>query len=154
MLKQCAQEYVTCYALATLPNCVRVAILNGYVMGAGVGLTWHSQIRIATENTMFAMPETGIGYFTDCGGAFFLPRIRDDPCLGLFIALTGFRVKGKDMIKYGLATHFVPQERLPALQDELKKITEDTDIEKIVSDHTESVTDDEIPNIDEIRQIF
>ena len=64
---------------------------------------------------MFAMPETGIGYFTDCGGAYFLPRIRNDPGLGLYIALTGFRVKGKDMIKYGLATHFVSSENLPEL---------------------------------------
>ena len=78
-------------------------------MGGGVGLTWHSPIRIATDNSLFAMPETAIGFFTDVGGGYFLPRIKDgDFSLGLYLALTGHRVKGRDLVKYGLATHYVP----------------------------------------------
>ena len=63
-------------------------------MGAGVGLTWHSPVRIATENSVYAMPETAIGYFTDVGASYFLPRImQNDICLGLFVGLTGHRLK-------------------------------------------------------------
>ena len=77
-------------------------------MGAGVGLSWHSPIRIATENTIFAMPETSIGFFTDMGTGYFFPRINSgDTSLGLYMALTGMRVKSKDTLKYGIATHFV-----------------------------------------------
>jgi len=85
-------------------------------MGGGVGLTWHSPVRIATDHSMFAMPETAIGFFTDVGGSYFLPRIRNgDFSLGLYLGLTGFRVKGRDLVKYGLATHYVPQENMPHL---------------------------------------
>jgi len=63
-------------------------------MGGGVGLTWHSPIRVATDSTMYAMPETAIGFFTDVGGSYFLPRIKNgDISLGLFLGLTGHRLK-------------------------------------------------------------
>ena len=59
-------------------------------MGAGVGLIWHSPIRIATDTTVYAMPETQIGFFTDNGGAYFLTRINGgDISLGMYLALTG-----------------------------------------------------------------
>ena len=101
----------------------RIAILNGIVMGAGVGIMWHSQVKIATEATMYAMPETTIGFFPDNGASYFLSRINNnDISLGLFVALTGFRVKGEDLIKFGLATHFVKDENLDSLQTTLKKM--------------------------------
>ena len=57
---------------------------------------------------VYAMPETAIGYITDNGAGYFLPRVNDgDFALGLFIALTGYRVKGRELVRYGLATHFV-----------------------------------------------
>ena len=90
-------------------------------MGGGVGLTWHSPIRIATDNTMYAMPETGIGFFTDVGGSYFLPRIRDDISLGLFLGLTGHRLKARDLVKWGVATHFVPKDRIPDLYSDISK---------------------------------
>lgn len=91
-------------------------------MGGGVGLTWHSPVRIATDHSMFAMPETAIGFFTDVGGSYFLPRIRNgDFSLGLYLGLTGFRVKGRDLVKYGLATHYVPQVNMPHLYEVLTK---------------------------------
>ena len=62
-------------------------------MGGGVGLSCHAQFRVATEKTLFAMPETGIGLFPDVGGGHFLPRI-PQPGLGLFLGLTGERIKG------------------------------------------------------------
>jgi len=77
-------------------------------MGGGVGLTWHSPIRVATDNSMYAMPETAIGFFTDVGGSYFLPRIHgNDISLGLYLGMTGQRVKARELVKFGIATHFV-----------------------------------------------
>lgn len=85
-------------------------------MGGGVGLTWHSPIRIATENSIFAMPETAIGFFTDVGCGYFLPRINNgDFSLGLYIALTGRRIKSQEMVRFGIATHFVSKDKIPLL---------------------------------------
>ena len=67
----------------------QVSIWNGITMGAGVGLTWHSPVRIATENSIYAMPETAIGFFCGAGGSYFLPRIKNDISLGLYLGLTG-----------------------------------------------------------------
>ena len=84
-------------------------------MGAGVGLTWHSPIRIATENSVYAMPETAIGYFVDVGASYFLPRIKNDISLGLFLGLTGHRLRAQELVNWGVATHYIPAERLADL---------------------------------------
>lgn len=65
-------------------------------MGGGVGLSIHGKYRIATDNTLFAMPETGIGLFPDIGGSYFLPRLKGK--LGLYLGLTGHRLKGNLLI--------------------------------------------------------
>ena len=67
-------------------------------MGGGVGLSVHGKFRVATEKTVFAMPETGIGLFPDVGGSFFLPRLSGE--LGTFLALTGHRLKGQSLFLY------------------------------------------------------
>lgn len=69
-----------------------VAFINGITMGGGVGLSVHSKYRVATEKTMFAMPETLIGLFPDVGGSHFLPRLQGQ--LGMYLGLTGARLKG------------------------------------------------------------
>lgn len=69
-----------------------MALINGIVMGGGVGLSVHSKYRVATEKTIFAMPETAIGYFPDVGGSYFLPRLNGK--LGLYLGLTGDRLRG------------------------------------------------------------
>ena len=68
-------------------------------MGGGVGLSVHGKFRVATEKTVFAMPETGIGLFPDVGGSFFLPRLSGE--LGTFLALTGHRLKGGSFLQPG-----------------------------------------------------
>ncbi|XP_005736967.1 3-hydroxyisobutyryl-CoA hydrolase, mitochondrial [Pundamilia nyererei] len=83
----------------------------------GVGLSVHGRFRVATEKTLFAMPETAIGLFPDVGGGYFLPRLQGK--LGLFLALTGFRLKGRDVQRAGVATHFVESKKIPDLQKEL-----------------------------------
>ncbi|XP_073865689.1 3-hydroxyisobutyryl-CoA hydrolase, mitochondrial isoform X3 [Macaca fascicularis] len=86
-----------------------VALIHGITMGGGVGLSVHGQFRVATEKCLFAMPETAIGLFPDVGGGYFLPRLQGK--LGYFLALTGFRLKGRDVYRAGIATHFVDSEK-------------------------------------------
>lgn len=69
-----------------------IALIDGITMGGGVGVSVHGKYRIATERTLFAMPETAIGLFPDVGGSYFLPRLQGK--LGTYLGLTGFRLKG------------------------------------------------------------
>ena len=91
-----------------------VALIDGIVMGGGVGVSVHGAYRVATERTLFAMPETGIGFFPDVGGAFFLPRCPGQ--LGLYLGLTGARLRAADCLYAGIATHYVPSVRLGELR--------------------------------------
>ena len=90
-----------------------IAILDGIVMGGGVGVSLHGSHRIVSENALFAMPETGIGLFPDVGGSYFLPRCPGQ--IGLYLGLTGARLKAADCLYAGLATSFVPRNRLNEL---------------------------------------
>ncbi len=83
-----------------------IAIMDGINMGGGVGVSVHGSHRIATERLIFAMPETGIGLFPDVGGTYFLPRCPGR--LGMYLGLTGHRLKAADAVHAGVATHFVP----------------------------------------------
>ena len=89
------------------------AIVDGIVMGGGVGISEPARVRIATERTTYAMPETGIGLFPDVGGGWFLPRLPGQT--GVWLALTGARLKAADTVALGIHTHFVPAGRLEAL---------------------------------------
>ncbi len=90
-----------------------IALLDGIVMGGGVGVSLHGALRIATENMTFAMPETGIGLFPDVGGTHFLPRCPGE--IGMYLGLTGARLKAADALYAGLIDHFVPHDRLEEL---------------------------------------
>ncbi|MEQ9314643.1 MAG: enoyl-CoA hydratase/isomerase family protein, partial [Henriciella sp.] len=81
-----------------------VAIQDGVTMGGGVGISVHGTYRVATPNTLFAMPESGIGLFPDVGGGWFLPRLPG--ATGMWLALTGARLKGEDVLAVGVSTHF------------------------------------------------
>lgn len=94
-----------------------IALYNGIVMGGGVGVSVHGSHRIATDATTFAMPETGIGFFPDVGGTYFLPRLESG--LGQYMALTGGRLDGGDCVTEGLADAYLPVEKTEALIDAL-----------------------------------
>lgn len=81
-----------------------VALIDGIVMGGGVGVSVHGDFRVAGPNTLFAMPETGIGLIPDVGGGHFMPRLPGG--LGLYYALTGARAKAADCLATGIATHY------------------------------------------------
>ncbi|CAA7625315.1 Enoyl-CoA hydratase/carnithine racemase [Magnetospirillum sp. LM-5] len=91
-----------------------VALIDGIVMGGGVGVSVHGAARVATERTLFAMPETGIGFFPDVGGSYFLPRLPG--AIGMYLGLTGARLKAADTFWAGIATHYVPSARLEELR--------------------------------------
>jgi enoyl-CoA hydratase len=91
-----------------------VAIMDGITMGGGVGLSRPCRFRVATERTTFAMPETGIGLFPDVGGGWYLSRMSDH--IGLWLALTGARIKAADCELTGLATDYVESAQAPALK--------------------------------------
>ena len=91
-----------------------VAIMDGITMGGGVGLSRPCRFRVATERTTFAMPETGIGLFPDVGGGWYLPRMPDR--IGLWLALTGARIKAADCELVGVATDYVESKDVPALK--------------------------------------
>ena len=80
-----------------------------------------SPIRIATEKTIWFMPEQTFGFFTDVGASYFLSHLKDiSNSVGLYLASTGARVKGRDLLKYKLATHFVTSDKLELLTAEIQ----------------------------------
>jgi enoyl-CoA hydratase len=82
-----------------------IAFMDGVTMGGGVGLALPCRYRIATERTLFAMPETTIGLFPDVGGGWYLSRLPGQ--MGKYLALTGARLNGADCLRLGLATHYL-----------------------------------------------
>ncbi len=96
-----------------------ISLVNGIVMGGGVGLSVHGSHRIAGENYSFAMPETGIGLFPDVGGSFFLSRLKYEA--GTYLALTGSRIKAADAIFLQTATNFVKSENFSSIINDLSK---------------------------------
>ena len=87
-----------------------VAVMDGITMGGGVGLALPCSVRIATENTRLAMPETGIGLFPDVGAGWYLSRLPGR--IGQYLALTGYRLDGAECCALGLATHYVASDSL------------------------------------------
>ncbi|CAG5865966.1 unnamed protein product [Menidia menidia] len=120
------EEYILNNAIGTYRK-VYIAIIDGITMGGGVGLSVHGRFRVATEKTLFAMPETAIGLFPDVGGGYFLPRLKGK--LGLFLALTGFRLRGRDVQRAGIATHFVESKKVPDLEKEILNLKSPSDSE-------------------------
>lgn len=103
------EEYQLNHLLMAYPKPV-VAFMDGITMGGGVGISQPARFRVATENTRFAMPETGIGLFPDVGGGWHLSRLKDR--IGPFLALTGARLDGAECLWAGLATHYLPSAAL------------------------------------------
>ncbi len=94
-----------------------VALIDGMVMGGGVGVSIHGSHRVAGDRFQFAMPEVGIGFFPDVGATWFLPRMPGE--LGAYCGLTGERFNAADAIAAGIATQRVPSARFPALLEGL-----------------------------------
>ncbi len=91
-----------------------IALIDGFTMGGGVGVSILGAFRVATERTRAAMPETAIGLFPDVGGSYFLPRLTGE--IGTYLALTGDRIKPADCLYSGLANAYVESGDMPALE--------------------------------------
>lgn len=105
-----------------------VALMDGLVLGGGVGISAHGSVRVVTERTRTGMPETTIGFAPDVGGTFLLSRAPGET--GTHAALTGAHLTAADALFLGLASHFVPSEKLPALVAALDDETADAAVER------------------------
>ena len=128
-----------------------VAFMDGITMGGGVGLSQPCRYRVATEHTRFAMPETAIGLFPDVGGGWYLSRLPGRT--GQFLALTGARLDGAECRYLGLASHYVPAERL---EDVKARIVEHPDrIEGILGEASVTPPEPRIAaNLAQINRTF
>lgn len=111
-------EYQLNHLLFTYPKPV-IAFMDGITMGGGVGISQPAKFRVATENTRFAMPETGIGLFPDVGGGWYLSRLPGR--VGPFLALTGARLDGAECLAVELATHYLASEALAVAKAEIAR---------------------------------
>ena len=110
------EEDALVYRISTLSK-PHVALLDGIVMGGGAGLSLNGLFRVATERSLFAMPECVIGFFPDVGATHFLNRLPGQ--VGLCCALTGLRLRGRELRDLGLATHYVDSAHLARMQTRL-----------------------------------
>lgn len=118
------------------------------------GLSVHGKFRVATERTLFAMPETQIGLFPDVGGGFFLPRMPGH--LGTYLGLTGFRLKGIDVQRAGVATHYVESARLEELENDLIRCKSAKEIDSLLRNYQPKVDSEFVlkPHLDQIEKAF
>jgi enoyl-CoA hydratase len=129
-----ADEYRLNAQIARYPK-PYVALMDGIVMGGGIGLSAHARHRIVTERSQLAMPETTIGLVPDVGGTYLLARAQGR--LGVYLGLLGTRMSGSDAIQVGFADTYVPVARLPALISQLAS-THDA-VEEIIEEASEPV---------------
>ncbi len=111
------EEYTLNHLIHNYPK-PYIAFMDGIVMGGGMGISQGASLRIVTERTKMAMPETGIGLFPDVGGGYFLSRCAGH--VGEYLALTGDTISGSQAAAWGLADVCVPSEALPALWADLQ----------------------------------
>lgn len=110
-----------------------VSLIDGIVMGGGVGISIHGSHRVAGDRFQFAMPEVGIGFFPDVGATWFLPRMPNET--GTYCALTGDRLRAADGIASGIATHHVPSVQWPKL---IEALTGTAPVDAVLSGFAES----------------
>ena len=122
-------EYVLNQRIKRYPKSI-VALVDGIVMGGGVGVSIHCSHVVAGERFSFAMPEVGIGFFPDVGASYFLPRLPGH--FGTYLALTGSRVDAATAVALGLAQAYVPETAMPALLEALKA---GADVEASLAQH-------------------
>lgn len=128
-------EYLLNYIIGTYKK-PHVALLDGIIMGGGSGVSIHGSHRVATEKTVFSMPETALGLHPDVGASHFLSRLPG--YLGEYVGLTGARLDGADLLVCGLASHFVPSKSLPELEEALKSFStgDVEDVSSIIDEFT------------------
>ena len=111
---------------------IKISAWKGIVMGGGVSISCLSPIRICKDKSVFAMPESKKGFFTDIGASYFLPRINDNFSLGLYLVVTGRSNKGDDLLSEGLVTHNIKPIKIANLEEYNKeKVPKNNSFEEI-----------------------
>jgi enoyl-CoA hydratase len=139
------EEYQLNRRIRTYPKAI-VALVDGIVMGGGVGLAMHATHTVAGERFVFAMPEVGIGFFPDVGAAWILPRLPFRA--GVYFALTGLRANAGDALALGLAETFVPSGSVPALAQALEVEPVKSALARFVAPRPRSALSDEAKAIE------
>ncbi len=133
-----------------------IALIDGVTMGGGVGVSLHGSHIIATEKTMFAMPETAIGLFPDVGGGWLLAQLPQS--IGLWLALTGDRLRSYDLLKTGLANFYVESEKVKELKSKIIKtiVLNKDNVSKIINQFSSEPKNDSVieKNHSFIKKIF
>ncbi len=143
-------EYQLNHLLFCYPKPV-LAFMDGITMGGGVGISQPATFRVATENTRFAMPETGIGLFPDVGGGWYLSRLGGR--VGVFLALTGARLDGAECLEVDLATHYLTAAHLE--EAKAKIAVDPSRIDIILSTLSERAPTARIAtNVEQINRLF
>lgn len=130
-----------------------ISLIDSITMGGGVGISVHGKYRVATEKTLFAMPETAIGLFCDVGGSYVLSRMEKN--LGVLLGLTGHRLKGSDVAKAGIATHYIDSSKIESLKAKL--IEDSRDPEIVLKENTDNLDNFKFtlePFVEKINSIF
>ncbi|KAL9231523.1 hypothetical protein vseg_006745 [Gypsophila vaccaria] len=130
-----------------------VAILDGITMGAGAGISLPGMFKLVTDKTVFSHPETQLGFHPDAGASYYLSRLPG--YLGEYLALTGDKLNGVDMIASGLATHYCLRARLPLIEERLAKLITDSPsvIESSLAQYGDLVYPDKTSVINKIETI-
>ena len=127
-------EYLLDYSITKIIP-TQICFWNGAVMGGGVGISINSPFKICTDNSIFAMPEGKIGLFTDVGASYFLPRLLNNSHeLGLYLALTGERINGKNLAVTGVASHYVSQDKFDKIKQKIIESVNEKTSKKDLSD--------------------
>ena len=133
-----------------------VALIDGVTMGGGVGVSMHGSHVVSTEKTMFAMPETAIGLFPDVGGGWLLAQLNSG--LGLWLALTGDRLRAYDLLRTGLVNFYINSNKMGNLKEALIEVSSDNkeDVTNLINSYSSkpekiSVIEN---NEEVIKQIF
>ena len=121
-----------------------LALMNGFVLGGGMGLVQGASLRVISERTRMGMPEVGIGYFPDVGGSYFLPRLPGN--LGIYMGITGNHVSSADALYAGLADYCVPYERFAELEQRLDQQDWSAPAQEALTDLVSSMGRTELPD--------
>ncbi|KGJ72781.1 3-hydroxyisobutyryl-CoA hydrolase [Cryobacterium roopkundense] len=130
-----ADEYPVNLQIARYPKPF-IAMMDGVVLGGGMGVSAHASIRIVTERTKVGMPETAIGFVPDVGGTYLFGRSPGE--LGTHLALTAGTATGADAIRLGLADRYLASEKVPALVRALGEMTAGSDLQSTLDSFTEA----------------
>ncbi|GAA5857746.1 hypothetical protein JCM8547_005968 [Rhodosporidiobolus lusitaniae] len=151
------QQYLVSHVLATCTKPI-VSLMNGVTFGGGLGYSGHGAFRVVTKTTQIAMPETKIGLFPDVGSSFLYSRM--DGQVGTYLAFTSTTLVGPNAVFSGLATHYVPSNRLPALEARLLQLSYEAtheDVHAVIDEFNASEEDYEkafssYPYVGSVRQ--